>query len=148
MHDVDSAKLTRKQRIFAETYIANGRNAAAAYREAYDTKGSPQRVAEDAHALVRHPKIAPIVAVADAQAAARLSAAAARNAVTKERISAELASIAFAAAPDRVSVKDKRAALMDLAKLHGHFVERRETRVVRSWADLTEDELCALAAGG
>jgi phage terminase small subunit len=44
----------------------------------------------------------------------------------------------------RVKLADKRAALMDLAKLRGWLVEKRETRKVLCWADLTDEELAAL----
>ena len=39
---------------------------------------------------------------------------------------------------------DKRAALMDLAKLCGYVVDRRDVRVIRSIRDLTDDELAAI----
>lgn len=45
----------------------------------------------------------------------------------------------------RVQIADKRQALMDLAKLHGHIVEKRDVRVIRSVDDLTEAELETLA---
>ena len=138
--------LTPKQARFVEAYLTNGRNAAAAYRAAYSTKASPKHAGNEGLKLLRHPVIAREVADSDRKANAKLAAVAERHAVTKERISAELASIAFAAAPEQVPVKDKRAALMDLAKLHGHIVEKRETRQVRDWSDLSEEELRSLAA--
>ena len=45
----------------------------------------------------------------------------------------------------KVELADRRLALMDLAKLHGHVVERKDVRVIRSLEDLTEAELQALA---
>jgi hypothetical protein len=50
--------LTIKQERFAQEYVATG-NASEAYRRAYDTHGSPETVAREAHALVTHPKVAP-----------------------------------------------------------------------------------------
>lgn len=50
--------LTIKQERFAQEYVATG-NASEAYRRAYDTHGSPETVAIEAHRLVRHPKVAP-----------------------------------------------------------------------------------------
>lgn len=45
----------------------------------------------------------------------------------------------------RVELADRRRALMDLAKLHGHIVEKRDVRVIRTIDDLTEAELEVLA---
>ncbi len=45
----------------------------------------------------------------------------------------------------RVRLGDKRQALMDLAKLHGHIVDRKDVRVIRNVEDLTDEELAALA---
>jgi phage terminase small subunit len=50
--------LTVKQERFAQEYVATG-NASEAYRRAYDTQGSPETVAREAHRLVWHPKVAP-----------------------------------------------------------------------------------------
>ncbi len=47
----------------------------------------------------------------------------------------------------RVKVADKKGALMDLAKLHGYIIERKDLRVIRAVTDLTDDELAAIAAG-
>jgi len=46
----------------------------------------------------------------------------------------------------KVQLGDKRQALMDLAKLHGHIVDRKDIRLIKSIDDLREDELAALAA--
>jgi phage terminase small subunit len=45
----------------------------------------------------------------------------------------------------KVELADRRGALMDLAKLHGHIVERKDVRVIRNLEDLSEAELMALA---
>jgi phage terminase small subunit len=179
------SKLTPKQQKFVETYLANGRNAAAAYRLAYASKGSAATVAHRARDLLAHGQIKAIVASADAKAAKRLEKAADRYAVSKERISHELARLAFAdarklfvwgkggvevrdsaeldddtAAPVievsqtvtseggtiRVKLADKRQALVDLARLHGHIVDRKDVRVIRSLQDLSDEELAALSA--
>jgi hypothetical protein len=46
----------------------------------------------------------------------------------------------------KVQLGDKRQALMDLAKLHGHIIDRKDVRLIKSIDDLREDELAALAA--
>jgi hypothetical protein len=45
----------------------------------------------------------------------------------------------------KVELADRRGALMDLAKLHGHVIEKKDVRVIRSLEDLSEAELVALA---
>lgn len=97
--------LTPKQAAFVEAYLTNGRNGAAANRAAYSTNTWPEHAGNEALQFLRHPVIAREVAEADRKAHAKLAAFAERNAVTRERISAELASIAFAAAPEQVPVR-------------------------------------------
>lgn len=48
----------------------------------------------------------------------------------------------------RVQIGDKRQALMDLAKLHGYVVDRKDVRVIRHISELSEEELLALANTG
>ena len=45
----------------------------------------------------------------------------------------------------RFKLADKRAALMDLARLNGHIVERRDVRLIKAMEDLSAEELAALA---
>lgn len=179
--------LTPQQQAFVTAYLDGGmKNAAEAYRVAYPTsrKWKAVRVADEASALLSHPGIVPIVAQARAKAAAHLAQAIDRFAVSKERISRELARMAFADArrlfewdADGVKIKpsddlsddeaaavvevshtvtdkggtirvklgDKRQALMDLAKLHGHIIDRKDVRVIKNVEDLSDEELAALA---
>ncbi len=46
------------------------------------------------------------------------------------------------------ALQAERAALDSLAKLHGFVVERRDTRVIRGFQDLTDEELRALIGEG
>jgi len=46
----------------------------------------------------------------------------------------------------KLTFADKRAAHMDLAKLQGHIVDRKDVRRVKSFEDLTDEEVDALAA--
>lgn len=50
----------------------------------------------------------------------------------------------------RVTFKlaDKRAALVDLARLKGYIIERKDVRIINSVDDLNDEELAALAASG
>ena len=67
--------------------------------------------------------------------------------VTKDTISAALAKIAFAEPTDGGAdlMRDRRQALMDLAKLHGHIIDRKDVRRVTRFEDLDDEELRALA---
>lgn len=143
--------LTAKQAAFAAEYLRNGRNATAAYRHAYDAgQMSDATVSRRAHELVRHGKIAARLTAADRAVEKRVEAVTERLAVTKETIAARLAAIAWGRAEDlgvdEVPLRLQEAALMDLAKLRGDIVEKRETRVVRSISDLSDDELAAIEA--
>lgn len=141
--------LTPKQQQFVDAYLRNGRNATAAYRAAYSTSALDKTVGLEACKLLKHPGIAPVIAEWDAREAAKLSEAAQRNAVTKERISSELARIAFGdESLGSICIRDRRNALMDLARLHGYIVERKDVRIVRSIEDLSNEELAAIVASG
>src|SRR5206468_442074 len=112
-----------------------------AYRTVYGTQASPQRAAEEASRLLRNPKIAPILAQAHARANAAVSH---KLEITKQRIADGLAEIAWPEGAGSVPVNVRRQALMDLGKLLGHIVEKREHRIIRGLEDLSEDELAAL----
>lgn len=44
----------------------------------------------------------------------------------------------------RVKMGDKRQALMDLAKLQGYIIDRKDVRLIRDFSDLSDEELAAL----
>lgn len=180
--------LTAKQQAFVTAYLDGGmQNAAAAYRVAYPTsqKWTPQAVATASSESLKNPDIMVILDQARAKARQAMTATEDRYAVSKERISRELARMAFVdprglyewtaegvtlkASADltddqagavqavshtvtkdggtiRVELADRRRALMDLAKLHGHIVEKRDVRIINSVDDLTLAELAALAS--
>jgi phage terminase small subunit len=141
-------KLTEKQRRFAEAYLKNGRNAAQAYRTAYNTKGSPQLCAERAYELIRHPLIAAIIAEADAKAQAATQRVIDQYAVNEERVVAELARLGFSNMADYMRVgadgdphldfsaltRDQAAALAEVTVedfRDGRGEEARDVRRVR-----------------
>lgn len=146
----DATKLTPKQRAFVEAYLKNGENGAEAYRTAYNSKASPLDCAREAERVLKSSRIAPIVADARRKAADHLHSVAMDMRVTKERISLELAKIAFGQGEfaEKAKITDRRQALMDLGKLHGYVIDRSNVRLVRSVTDLTDEELAALAAEG
>jgi hypothetical protein len=64
----------------------------------------------------------------------------------RERIIEELATIAFTPIGDEVvKVADKRAALMDIAKIEGHIVNRTEVGSAGEFDRLSADEILELA---
>lgn len=92
--------LTDKQRSFVEVYLANGRCGSAAYRTAYDPAASDRRAAEQASKLLVHPKIAPLIAAAEARAQQATERVTDRYAITRERVMTELAAVAFGQVTD------------------------------------------------
>jgi len=60
----------------------------------------------------------------------------------KENLMRELATLAFVPVGDEVvTVKEKRAAIMDIAKLAGHLIDRKEIRQVDEFEEMSTDEL-------
>ena len=65
-----------------------------------------------------------------------------RAAVSKEGVIRELAKIAFADIdPKEAKMSDKTAALMNIAKLSGWLIERRENRVVDEFENMSDADL-------
>lgn len=155
--------LTPRQQRFVEEYLGNGRNAAAAYRAAYDTDASPKQNATSGWELLQNPDIARIVQTADERAEAAVAAVIDRYALTQEDIARRLAILGISDARDvlswdengvrlkpsaeltdeaayaiteigegdggrlKVKLADKRASLMDLAKIRGWITDRNQT---------------------
>jgi hypothetical protein len=145
--------LTTQQRAFVTAYISNDMaNATAAYRSAYPAslKWSGQDASREAKRLVDHPKISPILAIARVSAAAAAVETARQYDVSKASIVRELASMAMApvTADSVIRPADKRGALVDLARILGHIEDRKSVRLIKGVADLTDEELAALAETG
>lgn len=144
--------LTPKQQRFVDEYFTNGRNASAAYRAAYNAERmNRDTIGHRAFELLRHGQIAAIVADADARAAQRLEASAERYVVTKEWISTKLAELAAGKGilPNEFIPAGVRSQSLErLARLHGLVIDRKDMRMVRSFADLSDEEIAALVAEG
>lgn len=83
-------KLTAKQEKFVSFYLANGRNATAAYKHSYDCSTmSEASITKEAKALTNNPRIAPRVS----KSIQRIEE---KTDITVERIQREYARIAFA----------------------------------------------------
>lgn len=116
--DVQAKPLTPKQQAFAAAYIECG-NASEAYRRSYNCKPniSPQVASVEAAKLMAHPSIALAIKAGQARVA--------------ERTEITVADIARMLTEDRLlahKTEDAKAATeasMSLAKLLGHYVEKR-----------------------
>lgn len=140
--------LTSKQRAFVDEYLRNGRKGSAAYRFAYGAKGTPQRHAELASTMLKHAKIAPIIAAAIKTIDATTHALAVEEGVTKAWVVMQTRKL-FADAYGAKSYNAARSSLELLARLNGFITEPTRTlRVIRGVEDLTEAELAALASEG
>lgn len=94
-HKPDFESLTPKQRKFVNEYLTNGEQGANAYRAAYSSTAADSTCGRAANKMLSHPIIGPIIKDAKRRAAEAVRESAIRFVVTKERISQNLASMAF-----------------------------------------------------
>ena len=140
-----SDDLTEKQRKFVTEYLRNGKNAGAAYRAAYATRASDGAARVEASKLLRHPKIVPILAEAERQAAEAIRSSVHGYAMSKAELQSRLTAAFLEAQAAKHWTGMGRLGEL-LSRLGGYVVETRNVRVIRSVADLTDEELEALAA--
>jgi phage terminase small subunit len=126
--------LTAKQQRFVEEYIVDMQGAKAAVRAGY-SKSNARTQASQLCALPH--VLAAIRAALDAQSA--------KTTVSKQWLIEQAISIAREARADKAHSAASNAMRL-AAQLSGNLIERRETRQVQDWSDLTEEELRALAA--
>jgi phage terminase small subunit len=156
--------ITPKQRAFVNAYIANGRNGAAAYRTAYNSRADVKGCSREAAELLDNPRVAAIIASHDRMLALAEQRELESLEVTEERVIQTMAAIAFydprevlswdtegkvtfkdseslalrsvlpireiAVLPNggfRVRFHDRRAAIMDLARLRGMISDPSKT---------------------
>lgn len=137
--------LSIKQKAFASAYIANGGNAAAAYRAAYKSLGNAATCTQAGQKLLKHPLIGPLVDEyrkrADLEAAKAVEVAG----ITKAQLIADMARLHRNACLEE-NIKDAVAAGTLIAKLSGWIIERRDIRQIKSLNDLSDEELAAIKA--
>jgi hypothetical protein len=147
--------LTTQQRRYVEARM-EGKPSAEAYVLAYPAANMNLNTIRNRFKdLNNHPAVKAALNAFQEQQALMLKRAALRQSINKDKVSAELAMIAFCRGvllkadgwgDDRVvATSQVRRALMDLATLHGYIVERRDVRVIRSIEDLSDEEIAALA---
>lgn len=104
--------LTAKQEAFVKAYLSNGRNASAAYREAYKTDGMLESsINVEACKLLQNPKISQRLGVVIERAAEKTN-------VSTERVLSELTKMAFYDPADLVTKPITRPE--DIALLPEH----------------------------
>jgi phage terminase small subunit len=126
--------LTPKQARFAEEYCIDLCATRAAIRAGYSAKTAEQQ----GYQLLQHPSV-------QATVEAGMKAKSAETRITRDWIVRRAVAALDAATAARAHSAVTRNIEL-LAKLHGHMVERRDVRKVTAWADLTDEELAALAA--
>lgn len=148
--------LTIKQRAFVLS-LRDGMTLGEAYGSAYNPKTTnPVSLRSMGAALAARPMIKAALQEYERVAIAKMDNVALEQGVSRERISRTLAEIAFCGGrmnligaggkpvETLVSVTDIRLAAMDLAKLHGYIIERKQVRVIKSLEDLSDEELVAI----
>jgi hypothetical protein len=108
-----TSELTPKQEAFAQAYVLTG-NASAAYRQAYDAKRMSENALNvEASKMIRHPKIALRIAALQAKVTA---VAEHKFEITAEKITAELAALAFFNPADLYDESGKLIPVKDLPR--------------------------------
>jgi hypothetical protein len=98
-------QLTAKQQVFLEQLLANGGNAAAAYRVAFPENTTISSVSAAASRLRRDPRIVQALAAAEAASRQVVDAAVDRYRISAERVADELARLAFSRMPQLADVR-------------------------------------------
>lgn len=125
--------LTARQQRFVEEYCVDFNGTQAAIRAGYSDKGAEVQAAK----LLRIPKV-------QVEVAKRKSNLAEKTDITREFLVAETIKVLNDCVTEK-SYPTRVRAIELLAKMHGHIVEQRNVRMIKSITDLSEAELAALA---
>jgi hypothetical protein len=152
--------LTAKQEAFTQAWLTNGFNAVLAYQTAYNSSNmQPATIRKEAVRVLQTPGIQ-----------RRIAEARGENPLVPVPVATHDPRPVLAPLQVRPSKPDKtwllgeavdllilakhtanlaqvRSALELIGKITGDLVDRKELRIVRSWSDLTDAEVDALAAG-
>lgn len=116
--------MTEKQKLFAETYLANGYNALNAYYEAFPEKAKKNKKPSYPYTLLKEPEVAEYIKVRREEIYNSLN-------VDAIRVAQELATVAFAPKGDEVyNVTAKLKALELLSKNLGLQIQKTESKEV------------------
>jgi hypothetical protein len=152
--------LTAKQEAFTQAWLTNGFSAVLAYQTAYNSSNmQPATIRKEAVRVLQTPAIQlrieqdragnPLVPVPVATHDPR---PAVRDLPSKPEKPDKVWLLSEAVdllilAKHTGNLAQVRSALELIGKITGDLVDRKELRVVRSWSDLTDAEVDALAAG-
>jgi phage terminase small subunit len=128
--------LTTKQQRFVEEYCVDFNATQAAIRAGYSTKTAYAIGAEN----LTKPEIKAALQAAQ-------SVITTKTRITKEYLIEQANDILLKAKANGAWAAARGANEL-LAKLTGHLVERRDMRMIRSFADLTDEEIAALVSEG
>ena len=134
MAGAEGRGLTEKQAAFVREYPIDMNGTQAAIRAGYSKNGARQQ----GSALLAIPAV-------QAAVRAALDEMSRNTVVTKAWLLEQAVSIQREARADKAHSAAVSAAKL-AAQLSGNLIERRETRQVQDWSDLTDEELRALAA--
>ena len=98
-------KLTPRQQAFLQQLLANGGNAAAAYKHAFPDNSTTSSVSAAASRLRRHPLIVQALAAAEMESRRAVDVAVDRYRISAERVADELARLAFTRMPQLADVR-------------------------------------------
>ena len=117
--------MTERQKLFAETYLANGYNALNAYYEAFPEKADKKNKKPSyPYTLLKEPEVAQYIKVRREEIYNSLN-------VDAIRVAQELATVAFAPKGDEVyNVTAKLKALELLSKNLGLQIQKNESKEV------------------
>jgi hypothetical protein len=122
-------QLTAKQQIFLHELLANGGNAACAYRVAFPDNSTASSVSAAASRLRRHPLIVEALATAEAASAQAVAVAVDRYRITAERVADAMARLAFT---------DMRQ-VVDVITTTGHDGRPRQEIKVKDFSQIDAD---------
>lgn len=117
--------MTERQKLFAETYLANGYNALNAYYEAFPEKANKKNKKPSyPYTLLKEPEVAEYIKVRREEIYNSLN-------VDAIRVAQELATVAFAPKGDEIyNVTAKLKALELLSKNLGLQIQKNESKEV------------------
>lgn len=154
--------LTPKQDAFISVWLTNGYNVTEAYRAAYNTANMNNfNTRREANLVLKSPSVMARIEELR-QADPNIPEPQALEVFSTNRVPTALPDLPDK--PDKAWLLQKavqlwqmsthtgnlgqiKAALELIGKITGDLVDRKELRVVRTWADLSDAEVAALAAG-
>lgn len=128
-------ELNPRQAAFVREFLVDRNATQAAIRAGY---AGGQAAEVTGSRLLSHAKVAAALAAIDKKANETASR---KLGITKQYLADKLMEIAE---HPKAPINVRRQTLMDLGKLLGHIVERREHRVINGVTDLTDEELTAV----